>query len=151
MSISDFAARLSHTPVPWWMARAGSWLLAGYAVVTGLDYLHTPERIAQSLTVVERIATLHTWGIWYIVAGGILATGLLTGRHSVVWIGHLLGAMLYGAFAAATIQAVMNYQTGPEQSSGWIWRFAYVAVMVFAAHVGLCWLRGPIPRRGDEA
>jgi hypothetical protein len=151
MSISDFAARLAHTPVPWWMARVGSWLLAGYAVVTGIDLLHPPQRAAQSLTMVERIASLPTWGIWYLVAGGVLTLGLLAGRHALVWLGHLRCAGLYGAFGAATIQAVLEYQSGDVRPSGWIWRAAYVAVMIFAAHVGLCWLRGPIPRRGEEA
>lgn len=151
MSINDFAAKLAHTPVPWWMARVGSWLLAGYALVTGLDYLNTPSAIGRSLTMVERIATLHTWGVLYLLAGGVLAFGLLIGRHVVVWLGHLLCAMLYGAFAAATVQAVAEYQRSPAAEAGWIWRAAALAVLIFAAHVGLCWLRGPIPRRGDEA
>lgn len=149
MSIYDFAAKLAHTPVPWWMARVGSWLLAGYALVTGLDYLNTPPAGGRSLTMVERVATLHSWGVWYLIAGGVLAFGLLIGRHAVVWLGHLLCAMLYGAFAAATVQAVVEYQQSP--AGGWIWRVAYVSVMIFGAHVGLCVLRGPVPRRGDEA
>lgn len=150
MSINDFAAKLSHTPVPWWLARLASWTLAGYAIVTGIDYLHTIS-VGRSLTMVERIATLHTWGVWYLIAGGILAFGLLLGRHALVWLGHLLCAGLYGAFAAATLQAVLDFQRSPAAASGWIWRAAYVAFMIFAAHVFLCWLRGPVPRRGDEA
>lgn len=133
------------------MARVGSWLLAGYAIVTGIDYLHPPVQAFQNLKMVEQIASLHTWGLWYVVAGSVLMVGLTAGRHTVVWLGHLLCAGLYGAFGAATIQAVITYQSAPVQPVGWIWRAAYVAVMIFAAHVGLCWLRGPIPRRGEEA
>lgn len=152
MSIDDFAARLSHTDVPWWLARAASWALAGYAIVTGLDYLNTPPAVGRALTMVERLAPLHTWGIWYLVAGGVLGVGLMTGRHVMVWLGHLLNAGLYGAFAAATLQAVWQYQHSPlAHQQGWIWRAAYISFMVFAGHVALCWLRGPIPRRGDEA
>ena len=151
MSIDDFAAKLSHTPVPWWLARAASWALAGYALVTGIDYLHTSQAIGRSLTMVEKFATLHTWGIWYLMAGGILALGLLAGRHVLVWLGHLLCAGLYGAFAAATLQAVVEFQRSPQAASGWIWRAAYLSFMIFLGHIFLCWLRGPIPRRGDEA
>lgn len=153
MSIDDFVAKLSHTPVPWWLARAASWALAGYAIVTGVDYLHTsplaPE--AKSLSMVVHLANLHTWGAWFVLSGGILALGLLAGRHALVWLGHLLCAGLYGAFAAATLQAVVEFQRSPQASTGWIWRAAYVSFMIFLGHVFLCWLRGPIPRRGDEA
>lgn len=151
MSLNDFAAKLSHTPVPWWLARAASVALAGYAIVTGIDYLHTPARTGRSLTMVERIATLHTWGVWYVIAGATLGFGLLLGRHVIVWFGHLLCAALYGAFAAATTQAVLDFQQSPAAATGWIWRAAYVSFMIFVGHVFLCWLRGPIPRRGDEA
>lgn len=152
MSIDDFAAKLSHTPVPWWLARAASWGLAGYALITGLDYLNPPRLTGRSLTMVERLASLHTWGVWFLIAGGVLTVGLMLGRHAVVWLGHFACAILYGAFAGATIQAVVEYQRSPQaEQGGWIWRAAYVALMVFAGHAFLCWLRGPIPRRGDEA
>src|SRR5690242_9364405 len=151
MSITDFAARLAHTDVPWWMARAASWALAGYAVITGVDYLNTPRQLGRSLTMVEELATLHTWGIWYVAAGGILGFGLMIGRHAVVWVGHLLCALLYAGFAAATVQAVIEYQRSPAAAQGWIWRAAYVAIMIAAGHGVLCYLRGPVPRRGDEA
>lgn len=154
MSIADFAARLAHTEVPWWMARAASWALAGYAIVTGLDYLNTPVTApaVRSLAMVTQLASLHTWGEWYLVAGGILALGLMTGRHVLVWLGHLVCAVLYSGFAVATLQAVINYQTSPlADGQGWIWRAGYVAFMIATGHGMLCWLRGPIPRRGDEA
>lgn len=152
MSINDFAAKLAHTDVPWWLARAASWGLAGYSIVTGLDYLNTPTPKLRSLTMVEKLATLHTWGIWFIVAGAVLTLGLLAGRHVMVWLGHLACAVLYFGFAGATLQAVMLYQSTPEaEAAGWIWRAAYLAFMVALGHAALCWLRGPVPRRGDEA
>lgn len=151
MSIDDFAAKLSHTPVPWWLARAASWALAGYAVVTGLDYLNTPQRVGRALTMVEKLATLHTWGIWYLISGGVLALGLLLGRHAVVWLGHVACSVLYFGFAAATLQAVWAYQRSPAaESGGWIWRASYVAFMIAIGHFMLAWFRGPIPRRGED-
>lgn len=154
MSITDFTARLAHTDVPWWLARAASWALAGYAIVTGLDYLNTPASApaVRSLAMVTRIADLHTWGVWYLVAGCILGLGLLTGRHVLVWMGHVAGTVLYAGFFAATTQAVVTYQQSPlADQQGWIWRAAFVALMIAVGHAALCVLRGPIPRRGDEA
>lgn len=154
MSITDFVAKLAHTDVPWWMARAASWALAGYAIVTGLDYLNTPVTApaVRSLAMVTEIASLHTWGEWYLVTGGLLTLGLVTGRHVLVWAGHLISAVLYAGFAAATLQAVIKYQDSPSAAEqGWIWRVAYVGLLIAAGHVMLCWLRGPVPRRGDEA
>lgn len=154
MSLNDFAAKLSHTPVPWWLARAASWALAGYAIVTGLDYLNTPRDApgAVALRMVVRLASLHTWGIWFVLAGSILGLGLLLGRHALVWVGHLACTILYFGFAGATLQAVWNYQHSPlAQTGGNLWRAAYVAFMIAIGHAALCALRGPIPRRGDEA
>lgn len=150
MSISDFAARLAHTPVPWWLARAASWALAGYAIVTGIDYLNTPPQVGRSLTMVEKLTTLHNWGVLYIACGAMLTLGLLAGRHALVWLGHVACAVLYFGFAAATLQAVWQYQHSPAASQGgWIWRVAYVAFMIAVGHFALAWFRGPIPRRGE--
>lgn len=154
MSIYDFVARLAHTPVPWWMARGASWVLATYAIVTGIDYLNTSPEASQakSLVMVVRLATLHTWGGWFVISGVVLLLGLITSGHVLVWLGHFLCAILYSGFAAASVQAVFEYQSSPAASrDGWIWRAAYLAVMVALAHWALCWLRGPVPRRGDEA
>ena len=153
MSLDDFAAKLSHTPVPWWLARAASWALAGYALITGIDLIHPPSAaIPRTLLMVEKLATLHTWGIWYLISGGLLALGLLLGRHVLVWIGHFACAVLYLGFAVATTQAVWDYQNSPAvQTSGWVWRAAYVSFMIAFGHAALCVLRGPVPRRGDEA
>lgn len=151
MSISDFAAKLSRTPVPWWLARAASWALAGYAVVTGLDYIDMPPTAptAMSLKMVARLATMHTWGVWFIISGGVLAAGLLAGRHALVWLGHFACSILYFGFAGATVQAVWQYQHSPAaEVGGDIWRAAYVACMIAIGHFALCWFRGPIPRRG---
>lgn len=151
MSIDDFAAKLSHMPVPWWMARAASWALAGYAIVTGLDYLNPPMQTGRSLTMVEKLATLHTWGIWFVISGAVLTIGLLLGRHVVVWLGHFACAILYFGFAGATLQAVWEYQNSPAvQQGGYIWRAAYVAFMIAIGHFTLAWFRGPIPRRRDD-
>lgn len=152
MSITDFAARLAHTDVPWWLARAASWGLAGYALVTGLDLLHPPSAPNRTQLMVEKLATLHTWGIWFVVVGSILTLGLLAGRHFVVWLGHVVCAGLYMGFAIATTQAVWVYQHSPEvEAGGWVWRASYLSFMVAIGHAVLCWLRGPTPRRGDEA
>jgi hypothetical protein len=132
------------------MARVASWALAGYALVTGVDYLNTPQAVGRSLTMVERLATLHTWGIWFIVAGSILALGLLAGRHALVWLGHFACSILYFGFAGATVQAVVEYQRSPAAATGgWIWRAAYVAFMIALGHFMLAWFRGPIPKRGE--
>jgi hypothetical protein len=153
MSISDFAARLSHTPVPWWMARAASWALAGYALVTGLDLLHPPPVTGRTLLIVEKVASLHSWGVWYLICGGVLTAGLFGGRHIVVWLGHIACAGLHIGFALATLQAVWNYQHEPElvAVNGWLWRAPYVAFLIAFGHGTLAYLRGPVPRRGDEA
>jgi hypothetical protein len=151
LSLYDFTARLSATSIPWYLARMLSWFLALNAVTTGWDYMHTPGRTPQSLTMVERLATLHTWGILFIAAGGILALGLLFKRHAAVWLGHFACAVLYVGFTAATAQAVWQVSHSPAaESSPSIWRAVTVSLAITAAHGILCWVRGPIPRRGDE-
>jgi hypothetical protein len=153
MSITDFRAKLAHAPIPSWVVRAASWALAGYSFVCGWDYLHTPAEApgAKSLRMVVRLATIHTWGIWFTIAGAVLTLGLLFGRHAVVWLGHVLGAVLYIGFAAATFQAVWKYEASPLSATGGdIWRAVYLAFMVAVGHVAICYVMGPIPRRGDE-
>jgi len=151
VSINDFRALLATTPIPWYMARALSWFLAVNAAITGWDYMHTPGRAPQSLTMVEKLASLHTWGILFTVAGGILAVGLLLKRHAAVWLGHFLCAVLYAGFTVATAQAVWQFSHTPEAKfTGSIYRAVTMSLVVTVAHVILCWARGPVPRRGDE-
>ena len=152
MSITDFAAKLSHTPVPWWIARLLSWFLAANAIVTGWDYLHTPTRVATSLTVVERIATIHTWGYWFLGCGIVLAAGLSLSRHAMVWIGHFALSLMYVGFTVATFQAVYGVMTAPTANpTGSIWRAVSQSAVITALHVILCAVRGIIPRRGDDS
>lgn len=152
MSINDFAAKLGTTGLPWYIARTLSWVLAGNALVTGWDYLHTPEQMTRSLTMVEQLATLHTWGIWYVAGGGILLLGLSIRRHLVVWLGHFLLACLYVGFTIATFQAVWTAMHSPMATQlGSIWRAVSTSVVLTVLHVVLCYIRGPIPQRGDEA
>lgn len=151
MSLADFRAMLATTPIPWYLARTISWLLALNAVVTGWDYLHTPGRTPQSLTMVEKIASLHTWGILFMAAGGVLALGLLFKRHAAVWLGHFACAVFYVGFTAATAQAVWQFvHSAAAKTSGSIWRAVTVSLVITVLHAILCWVRGPIPRRGDE-
>lgn len=152
MSLTQFAARLATTAIPWQLARFVSWVLALNALATGWDYINTPPTAsaARSLTVVEKIATLHTWGILFLVAGGLLALGLLVKRHALVWVGHLFCAGLYVGFLTATVQAVLTYmQSDLAKVQGPIWRGITSAAVVTVLHVVLCWLRGPIPRKGE--
>lgn len=153
MSLHDFTARLATTGIPWYVARSLSFLLAGNALVTGWDYTHTPPdaQTAKSLRIVEEIATLHTWGIAFLIAGGLLALGLIARRHSAVWFGHLICAGLNGMFAIATAQAVWVYAHSPlSQTQGSIWRAVTVPVLITTLHAALCYIRGPVPRKGDE-
>jgi len=153
VSLKQFAAKLAATPIPWQLARLVSAFLALNALVTGWDYLHTPTAAptARSLTMVERLATLHTWGIWFMVAGGLLAVGLLVRRHVLVWAGHLLCSVLYVAFTAATVQAVAEYmQSAAAKGQASIWRAITTSLALTVLHIILCWLRGPVPRKGDE-
>lgn len=148
MSISDFAARLDRMQLPWWAARTLSWFLAANALVTGWDYLHTPGRTPQSLTMVEKLASLHTWGVFFLIAGGVLAAGLLLRRHAAVWLGHFLCAVLYVGFTAATVQAVWKFSTsGAAEYAPSIWRAVTMSLAVTVAHGILCAARGPVPRR----
>lgn len=153
MGLSDFAAKLSATPIPWQLARTLSWILGGNAAITGLDYINTPETAptARSLTIVERIATLNTWGIAFLAAGAVLTLGLVARRHAVVWLGHLMCSGLYGIFTIATAQAVIAFSRTPaEQAQGSIWRAITQSLVILALHIVLCFARGPVPRRGDE-
>lgn len=152
MSINDFAAKLAHTPVPWWIARSISWFLAANAIITGWDYLHTPQRVAKSLTVVEKIATIHTWGYWFLGCGLVLAVGLALSRHALVWLGHFALSLLYVGFTVATFQAVYNTMNSPEGNpTGSIWRAVSQSAVITALHVILCGIRGVVPRRGDDS
>lgn len=153
MSFADFTARLAHTAVPWWAARALSWLLAIHTTVTGWDYFFTPATAAssRSLTIVERIASLHAWGVVFLAAGLVLTLGLLVRRHFLVWLGHVLGAGLFFAFSIATAQAVWLFsQTPAADGQGPIWRAITQALLPTAGHLILCYVRGPVPRKGDE-
>jgi hypothetical protein len=152
VSIHDFVARLDRLNLPWWVARTMSWLLAVHAFATGYDYINTPEEApqAKSLVMVERIATLHTWGIWYLLAGCVLVAGLLIVRHAIVWLGHFSLLVLYAGFAVATLQAVVKYSSSPaEAGNGPLWRAATAAFLFAGLHLLLMWARGPIPRRGE--
>jgi hypothetical protein len=149
----SLAARLSVTPLPWQFARVVSWLLAVHGVVTGWDYIHTPTSAtaARSLTIVERIATLHAWGVAFLVAGAVLTAGLVARHHFVVWLGHLLCSAMCFMFAIATAQAVVQYARSPlADTQGSIWRGVTQAFIITALHIALCYIRGPVPRRGDE-
>jgi len=150
MSLSDFAARLATTTIPWQMARFVSWVLALNTVVTGWDYYHTLPTTTRSLTMVERLAPLSTWGLVFMVVGFILALGLLFQRHLAVWLGHLLCALMYVGFTIATAQAVWQFSQTPAGKDGSIWRAVSTSLVLTALHAILCAVRGPIPRKGDK-
>lgn len=153
MSLDDFKARLAHTAIPWQAARGISWFLGVYAVVTGWDYLHTPTGAAgRSLTVVERLATLHTWGILFIITGGVLMLGLAAKRHLLVWVGHFVCCILYAGFTIATVQAVLDVMLSPPPGAtpSSIWRAIPIALLPAVLHGLLCAIRGFVPRKGDE-
>jgi hypothetical protein len=149
VSLDDFKARLAKTAIPWQAARALSWFLGIYAVITGYDYMNTPNPVGRSLTVVERIASLQTWGIYFTVTGLMLLIGLATRRHLLVWLGHFVCGILYAGFTVATIQAVfeiMGSEAGRAQGS--ILRAIPAAVLPAALHGLLCAVRGFVPRKG---
>ena len=151
MSITDFAARLDRLSMPWWVTRTMSWLLAFHALATAGDYLYSPPTadLSRSLTMVARIASIHTWGAWYLTFAIVLIAGLLVRRHTVVWLGHLGLSIMYAGFAVATLQATLNYAGTPlEETQGPIWRAVTSAFLLAGFHILLCWTRGPIPRRG---
>lgn len=151
MSINDFTARLATTGLPWYVARTLSWFTALNALVTGYDYMNTPADTTRSLTVVEELASLHTWGAWYVAGGVILTLGLVMRRHFVVWSGHFLLAALYVGFTIATFQAVWDTMHSPQAKQlGSIWRAVTASLVITVLHIALCYIRGPIPRRGDE-
>jgi hypothetical protein len=153
VSIHDFTAQLSRMNLPWWVGRTVSGVLAFHAVITGWDYYCTPESAdpVRSLKMVEKLATLHTWGIWYMVAGGVLAVGLVFRRHALVWLGHALCAALYAGFTVAILQAVWAYAlTSLDETQGPLWRAFTSSLAITVVHALLCWIRGPIPRKGDE-
>lgn len=153
MSINDFGARLATTGLPWYVARTLSWFLAFNTLVTGWDYLHTPSdaAAARSLSMVIRLWDLHTWGSWYIAGGLLLLLGLTIRRHFVVWLGHFLLAGMYAGFTVATFQGVWVAMHSPMASQlGSIWRAVSTSVVITLLHIVLCYIRGPIPRRGDE-
>jgi hypothetical protein len=151
VSFADFRAKLSATAIPWQWARFLSWLLAGNALIYGWDYLHTPPRVTKSLTVVEQMWTLHTWGVLFLVGGGLLVLGLLTRRHLLVWLGHFVCALLYLGFTISTFQSVQAVMSTPSLAKqGSIWRAVSSVGLFFALHAVLCIVRGFTPKRGDE-
>lgn len=155
MSIREFAAKLSVTPVPWYFARTISWFLAINGLVTAWDYLHPPTiklpGTSRALTIVELIASLHTWGIAFLIASAVLTLGLATRRHSAVWLGHLLSAGMFAMFTIATTQSVWTYAHTPAaEQLGSVWRAVTQSLVITILHVILCIIRGPVPRKGDE-
>lgn len=151
MSFADFRAKLSATPIPWQWARFLSWVLAGNSLIWGWDLTHTPPRVTKSLTIIETMASLHTWGKWFYVGGALLLLGLLIKRHLVVWIGHGVCAVLYLGFTVSTFQAVREAMANPAiAAQGSIWRAVANVGLCFVLHLVLCVIRGFVPRRGDE-
>lgn len=151
MSLADFTARLANTAIPWWLARTLSWVLALHTLASGLDYINTPASAAtaRSLTIVEEIADLQTWGVIFLAADALLVVGLLFRLHLMVWIGHLLNAGLFFAFTIATAQAVWLYfQTPAVDTQGWILRAVTQSLVGLAGHLILLYIRGPVPRKG---
>lgn len=74
--------------------------LGAAALIRAEDYVHgTADRYG----LIEAAFPLPVWAIWSWAVGALILLGIAAQRHILVWLGHSLGAGLYGLLAIAQL------------------------------------------------
>ena len=75
-------------------------MLGAAALVRAEDYIHgTADRYG----IIEAAFPLPVWAVWSWAVGALILIGIAAQRHILVWLGHSLGAGLYGLLAIAQL------------------------------------------------
>lgn len=75
-------------------------MLGAAALIRAEDYVHgTADRYG----LIEAAFPLPVWAIWSWAVGALILIGIAAQRHIIVWLGHSLGAGLYGLLAIAQL------------------------------------------------
>ena len=77
---------------------AGTSLLT--ALLSGIDYIVTPEDSHLVLTSIEHAISLDAWGVYTVLAACLAAIGALSNRWWITILGHSALAGIYGAFGS---------------------------------------------------
>lgn len=75
-------------------------MLGAAALIRAGDYVHSA---ADRYGIIEAAFPLPVWAIWSWAVGALILVGIAAQRHIIVWLGHSLGAGLYGLLAIAQL------------------------------------------------
>lgn len=75
-------------------------MLGAAALIRAGDYVHGA---ADRYGIIEAAFPLPVWAIWSWAVGALILIGIAAQRHIIVWLGHSLGAGLYGLLAIAQL------------------------------------------------
>lgn len=118
------------------------WALTFQAGTRGVDYLtgaEGDEKVPKALAAVEEAAPLWAWGAVFLLGAIVLGCGMLLLRHSMVWAGHSILTIAYGALSIGLLsQALMNPWADGIRS-------ATVLLTMTVVHALAWWRTGPRP------
>lgn len=121
----------------------GAWILVFIAAVRGADYLRTGDATSPTLDLVEQTFPLLIWGLAFIIGGAVLAAGLLSRRHFIVWSGHGILFVAYLALSLGLMLPLLPFDPGIRTGSDMV----YLAF----AHFIFLLRTGPRPLGQDGA
>ena len=86
-------------------------MLAAAALIRAEDYVHgTKDRFGY----IEAAFPLPIWAAWSWTVGALILIGIAAQRHIIVWLGHSLGAGLYGILAFAQLANAFDGWPPPQ-------------------------------------
>lgn len=112
----------------------GAWILVFIAAVRGADYLRTGDATSPTLDLVESTFPLLIWGLSFIIGAAVLAAGLLSRRHFVVWAGHGILWLTYAALAFGLIVPLLPFE--PSIRTGTDMLYLTFAHFIFLLRTG---------------
>ena len=121
-------------------------MLGAAALIRAEDYVHgTKDRFGY----IEAAFPLPIWAAWSWTVGALILLGIAAQRHILVWLGHSLGAGLYGILAFAQLANAFDgwppQQTVANAIPWHIWATMCAAALVAIAHVPADGIRGVLP------
>lgn len=94
-------------------------MLGAAALIRAGDYVHGA---ADRYGLIEAAFPLPVWAIWSWTVGALILVGIAAQRHIIVWLGHSLGAGLYGLLAIAQLgNSFDNWPPATEVTSAVPW------------------------------
>lgn len=96
-----------------WLATAGA---AAYGIVQGAWMIDGGQErfLAPGYTTMRKLLDAQSWGVWALVAGTLIAVGLILRHRKASWAFRALGLLALASWAAAFgISALVNALTIP--------------------------------------